>query len=65
MKLALLATLLTFAGSLAGFGLTTGGGSTAPVVAGLPASSTDDVVVRADDHDCPKAETEKADAEKA
>jgi hypothetical protein len=61
MKVALLATLLTFGGSLAGFGLTAGS-SDAPspgMAAGPPAALMDDVVVRGEDRDCPKAEAEK------
>jgi hypothetical protein len=62
MKLALLATLLTFGGSVAGFGLTSGiaGGPEAPVAGSPPASSTEHVVVRGKDRDCPKAVAEKA-----
>ena len=61
MKLALLATLLTFAGSLAGFGLTTGAdGPAAPVASSQRPAAAEDLVVRGRDHDCPKAhEVEK------
>ena len=63
MKLALLATMFAFAGSLAGFGLTSGaaGGPAAPVAASPPAAPPmEEVVVRGAGRDCPKAEAEKA-----
>ncbi len=61
MKLALLATLLGFGGSLAGFGLVSGtAGSAAPVAADVrSAAATEDVVVRGKHHDCPRAEKVK------
>jgi hypothetical protein len=61
MKVALLATLIAFGGSLAGFGLTSGaaGGPASPVAASPPSVQTEDVIVRGKDRDCPKAVTEK------
>ena len=60
MKLALLATLITFGGSLAGFGLTSGvSGAPATDRAAAPAAS-EDVVVRGDDRACPRAKAERA-----
>jgi hypothetical protein len=57
MKLALLATLLTFGGSLAGFGLTAGaGGSPAPVASSPHQAASEDIVLRGKDRDCPKAQ---------
>jgi hypothetical protein len=57
MKLALLATLLGFGGSLAGFGLVSGtAGSAAPVALDARPAQTEDVVVRGKHPDCPKAE---------
>ncbi len=58
MKLALLATLLTFGGSIAGFGIATGG-SPAPVAASPPSAETEHLVVRGQDRDCPKAEVDR------
>ena len=55
MKLALLATLVTFAGSLAGFSAATAG---SPTAAKAPASSSKAVVVQnstSGGHDCPWA----------
>ena len=59
MKVALLATLITFGGSIAGFGLTSG-------VSGAPSTdraatppAMEDVVVRGTDRDCPKATAER------
>jgi hypothetical protein len=61
MKIALLATMLAFGGSLAGFGITAAtGGPDAPVAASSPTVSTEDVVVRGNGPDCPKAVAEKA-----
>ena len=56
MKVALLATLITFGGSIAGFGLTTGvsGAPSTDRAAAPPAM--EDVVVRGTDRDCPRAE---------
>ena len=61
MKVALLATMLAFGGSLAGFGLTAGvvGGPESPGAASPPAP-TEHVVVRGNGPDCPKAVAEKA-----
>ena len=58
MKLALLATMLAFGGSLAGFGLTAGVSPDAPATdrAAAPREAVlQDVVVRGKDPDCPKA----------
>ena len=55
MKIALLATLVAFGGSIAGFGITTGVSSDdrrSEMSAGPP---MEDVVVRGKDRDCPKA----------
>ena len=65
MKLALLASLLTFAGSLAGFGLASATGPATPVVAGPPAASEQVVVGpaaddAARDRDCPKPDGDRA-----
>lgn len=61
MKIALLATMLAFGGSLAGFGITAAtGGPDAPVVASPPSAQSEHVIVRGKDPDCPKAVAEKA-----
>ncbi len=65
MKVALLATLVAFGGSLAGFGLTTRtSDAPSPEVAGSPPTGrtvpTEDVVVRGKDRDCPAAKVEQA-----
>ena len=55
MKLALLATIVAFGGSIAGFGITAGVSSDdrrPEMSAGPP---MEDVVVRGTDRDCPKA----------
>jgi hypothetical protein len=59
MKVALLATLVAFGGSIAGFGLTSGvSGAPSPDRAAAPAV-TEDVIVRGHDRDCPKAKAER------
>ena len=58
MKIALLATMLAFGGSLAGFGLSAGVSSDPPATdqAAAPRKAVmQDVVVRGKDRDCPKA----------
>lgn len=61
MKIALLATMLAFVGSLAGFGITAAtGGPDAPVAASPPSAHAEDVIVRGKGPDCPRAVTEKA-----
>ena len=55
MKLALLATLIAFAGSIAGFGSRPPcRRHRRPVAAVLPAGADDEVVVRGDGPDCPQ-----------
>lgn len=61
MKVALLATLVAFGGSIAGFGLTAGvSGAPSSDRAAAPAVVMEDVVVRGDDRDCPEAKAERA-----
>jgi hypothetical protein len=55
MKLALFATLLTFAGSIAGFGVVAGADAPDPLAAAGPPAATEQIVVRGKDRDCPKA----------
>jgi hypothetical protein len=57
MKLALLATLLAFGGSIAGFGLTAGADAPDPrTTASPPSAESEQIVVRGTDRDCPKAQ---------
>ena len=51
MRLALLASLMTFAGSIGGFAVASGGDPVAPLTASPPAAATD--VVRVGPDDCP------------
>ena len=61
MKVALVASLLAFGGSIAGFGLASGvSGAPSPDRAAAPAVVMEDVVVRGDDRDCPRAKAERA-----
>jgi hypothetical protein len=62
MKIALLATLFAFGGSIAGYGITSAatGGPDAPLTASPPSAPTEEVVVRGNGPDCPKAVAEKA-----
>jgi hypothetical protein len=56
MKAALLATTLTFAGSIAGFGLTAAGaGPAGPRADAGPPATSEQIVVRGAARDCPKA----------
>lgn len=57
MKLALIATLLTFAGSLTGFAFATAAGAPATVAKSPPAAAVEVVDVAA--RDCPKPEAER------
>ena len=66
MKLALLATLLAFGGSLAGFGIASGTAGPETRVTAAPPTSSEHVIVSpaaedsARDRDCPKDDAESA-----